>query len=119
MAFPTVWHYLRGMSAEIDPFYAISVSGLAHRLKAEGRQIIHMEFGQPSTGAPKAAIAAAHKVLDAEAMGYWESAPLKARICRHYAETYGVTVEPAQITPTAAHRRPWSWRSQPRSIRAM
>lgn len=100
MAFPTVWHYLRGMSAEIDPFYAISVSGLAHRLKAEGRQIIHMEFGQPSTGAPKAAIAAAHKVLDAEAMGYWESAPLKARICRHYAETYGVTVEPAQITLT-------------------
>ncbi|HEX7885363.1 MAG TPA: aminotransferase class I/II-fold pyridoxal phosphate-dependent enzyme [Phenylobacterium sp.] len=88
------------MSAQIDPFYAISVSGLAHRLKAEGRSIIHMEFGQPSTGAPKAAIAAAHAVLDAEAMGYWESAPLKARICRHYAETYGVTIEPAQITLT-------------------
>ena len=88
------------MSAEIDPFYAISVSGLAHRLKAEGRSVIHMEFGQPSTGAPKAAIAAAHAVLDAEAMGYWESAPLKARICRHYAETYGVTVEAGQITLT-------------------
>lgn len=88
------------MSAEIDPFYAISISGLAQRLKAEGRSIIHMEFGQPSTGAPKAAIAAAHAVLDTEAMGYWESAPLKARICRHYAETYGVTVEPQQITLT-------------------
>jgi aspartate/methionine/tyrosine aminotransferase len=100
MAFLGVCHYVRGMTAQIDPFYAISVSGLAHRLKAEGRSIIHMEFGQPSTGAPKAAIAAAHKVLDAEAMGYWESAPLKARICRHYAETYGVTVEPAQITLT-------------------
>jgi len=92
--------YLGIMSAEIDPFYAISVSGLAHRLKAEGRSIIHMEFGQPSTGAPKAAIAAAHGVLDREAMGYWESAPLKARICRHYADTYGVTVEPGQITLT-------------------
>jgi aspartate/methionine/tyrosine aminotransferase len=88
------------MSAEIDPFYAISISGLAHRLKAEGRQIIHMEFGQPSTGAPKAAIAAAHAVLDTEAMGYWESAPLKARICRHYAETYGVEVTPNRITLT-------------------
>jgi len=88
------------MTAQIDPFHAISVSGLAHRLKAEGRSIIHMEFGQPSTGAPKAAIAAAHAVLDAEAMGYWESAPLKARICRHYADTYGVTVEPGQITLT-------------------
>jgi aspartate/methionine/tyrosine aminotransferase len=88
------------MSAEIDPFYAISVSGLAHRLKAEGRSVIHMEFGQPSTGAPAAAIAAAHGVLDTDGMGYWESAPLKARICRHYADTYGVTVEPSQITLT-------------------
>lgn len=88
------------MSGSVDPFYAISISGLAQRLKSEGRSIIHMEFGQPSTGAPKAAIAAAHAVLDAEAMGYWESAPLKARIVRHYAEVYGVTLEPAQITLT-------------------
>ena len=88
------------MNAQVDPFYAISISGLAQRLKSEGRSIIHMEFGQPSTGAPKAAIAAAHAVLDTEAMGYWESAPLKARIVRHYAEVYGVTLEPAQITLT-------------------
>ncbi len=100
MAFSVVCHYLSGMSAQIDPFYAISISGLAQKLKAEGRSIIHMEFGQPSTGAPKAAIEAAHGVLDREAMGYWESAPLKARICRHYAETYGVAVEPGQITLT-------------------
>ncbi|MEW5686687.1 MAG: aminotransferase class I/II-fold pyridoxal phosphate-dependent enzyme [Pseudomonadota bacterium] len=89
------------MSADVEPFYAISISGLAQRLKAEGRQVIHMEFGQPSTGAPKAAIAAAHGVLDTDAMGYWSSEPLKARICRHYAETYGVTVEPSQITLTS------------------
>lgn len=86
--------------SDVEPFYAISISGLAQRLKAEGRSIIHMEFGQPSTGAPQAAIERAHAVLDAEAMGYWESAPLKARICRHYAETYGVAVEPSQITLT-------------------
>ena len=84
----------------VEPFYAISISGLAQRLKAEGRSVIHMEFGQPSTGAPRAAIERAHAILDTEAMGYWESAPLKARICRHYAETYGVTVEPSQITLT-------------------
>ncbi len=89
------------MSAQVDPFHAISISGLAQRLKAEGRSIIHMEFGQPSTGAPKAAIAAAHAVLDAEPMGYWSSDPLKARICRHYAEIYGVAVEPARITLTS------------------
>ena len=42
------------MTAQIEPFHAIAVSGLAHRLKAEGQSIIHMEFGQPSTGAPAA-----------------------------------------------------------------
>ncbi len=88
------------MTAQIEPFHAISISVLAHRLKAEGRNVIHMEFGQPSTGAPAAAIAEAHKVLDADPMGYWESQPLKARICRHYADWYGVTIKPAQVILT-------------------
>ncbi|HEY5008562.1 MAG TPA: aminotransferase, partial [Caulobacteraceae bacterium] len=82
------------MSAEIDPFHAISVSRLAHALKAEGRSILHMEFGQPSTGAPRAAIETAHRVLDSDGMGYWESPALKARLARHYDETYGVKVDP-------------------------
>jgi aspartate/methionine/tyrosine aminotransferase len=88
------------MTAAIDPFHAITVSALAHRLKEAGRDVIHMEFGQPSTGAPAAAIAAAHRVLDADPMGYWESQPLKARIARLYAERYGVEVTPAQVILT-------------------
>ncbi len=59
-----------------------------------------MEFGQPSTGAPPAAIAKAHEVLDADAMGYWESQPLKARICKLYADRYGVEAAPSQIVLT-------------------
>jgi len=90
----------RLMSAEIDPFHAIAISALAHRLKAEGHSIIHMEFGQPSTGAPAAAIARAHEVLDTDAMGYWESPALRERIARHYVETYGVAVEPERIVLT-------------------
>jgi aspartate/methionine/tyrosine aminotransferase len=88
------------MSVEIEPFHAIGVSVLAHELKSQGRSIIHMEFGQPSTPAPKAAIAAAHHVLDTDPMGYWESAALTARLARHYAETYGVEVQPRQIIMT-------------------
>ena len=88
------------MTAQIEPFHAISISVLAHRLKSEGRSVIHMEFGQPSTGAPAAAIAEAHRVLDADPMGYWESQPLKARICQHYTEKYGVTIEPTQVILT-------------------
>src|SRR3978361_1632454 len=86
--------------ATIAPFHAISLSRLAHRLQAEGRSIIHMEFGQPSTGAPAAATAEAHRVLDSNPMGYWESPELKARIARHYAETQGAMVTPEQIVLT-------------------
>jgi aspartate/methionine/tyrosine aminotransferase len=78
---------------EVEPFHAIAISRLAHALHAEGRSIIHMEFGQPSTGAPRAAIARAHEVLDSDPMGYWESTALKVRLARHYKETYGVTVD--------------------------
>jgi len=85
------------MKAEIEPFHAISISLLAHALKQEGRSIIHMEFGQPSTGAPAAAIAAAHQVLDTDGMGYWESTPLKVKLASHYLTTYGVVVEPGQF----------------------
>jgi len=88
------------MSVSIEPFHAIALSRAAHRMAAEGRSIIHMEFGQPSTGAPPAAIAAAHHVLDTDGMGYWESAALKGRIGRHYAETYGVAVDPEQVILT-------------------
>jgi aspartate/methionine/tyrosine aminotransferase len=89
------------MTIEIDPFRAISVSRLAHQLKAEGRSIIHMEFGQPSTGAPVAAIAEAHTRLDAEPGGYWESPALRERIARLYDERYGVSIDPEQVVLTA------------------
>ncbi len=85
------------MLAHVDPFHAITISRLAHELQAQGRSVIHMEFGQPSTGAPRAAIARAHQVLDTDPMGYWESPALKTRLARHYLETYNVKVEPEQF----------------------
>lgn len=87
-------------TVEIEPFHAISISRLAHSLQHEGRSIIHMEFGQPSTGAPRAAIEAAHRVLDTDPMGYWESVPLKRRLARHYRETYGIEPDPEQFIIT-------------------
>jgi aspartate/methionine/tyrosine aminotransferase len=61
---------------------------------------IHMEFGQPSTAAPAAAIARAQQVLDSDNMGYWESTPLKQRLARHYQDSYGVTVDPSRFILT-------------------
>ena len=88
------------MVAKIDPFHAIAISRIAHRLAVEGRSIIHMEFGQPSTGAPRAAIAEAHNVLDEDGMGYWESPRLKERIAQYYWDGYGVQIDPERIILT-------------------
>lgn len=88
------------MTAAVDPFHAIAISRIAHRIEAAGGSVIHMEFGQPSTGAPPAAIARAHHVLDHDGMGYWESMALKERIARHYAEAYDAPVDPEQVILT-------------------
>ncbi len=88
------------MIAQVEPFHAIAISRIAHAMKAAGGDVIHMEFGQPSTGAPAAAIAAAHEILDVDPMGYWESTPLMDRIARHYAEAYGVRVARDQVVLT-------------------
>jgi aspartate/methionine/tyrosine aminotransferase len=89
-----------GMSAAIDPFHAIAIGELAYALAGQGRTIIHMEYGQPSTGAPAAALAEAHRVLDSDPMGYWENPRLKQRIARLYAEGHGVTIAPEQVVLT-------------------
>ncbi|MFZ5704411.1 MAG: aminotransferase class I/II-fold pyridoxal phosphate-dependent enzyme [Pseudomonadota bacterium] len=88
------------MIAQVEPFHAIAISRIAHALSTAGQSIIHMEFGQPSTGAPAEAIAAAHDILDNDPMGYWESMPLKERIARLYAERHGTEVDPEQVILT-------------------
>ncbi len=88
------------MSAEIEPFHAINISRLAHRLKADGRSVIHMEFGQPSTGAPGSAIQAAHRMLDSDPLGYWESPRLRERIALRYRTAHGLGIDPERIILT-------------------
>jgi Aspartate/tyrosine/aromatic aminotransferase len=94
-------HMTTEAPADVAPFHAVAISRRAHAMKAAGRSVIHMEFGQPSTGAPKAAIAAAQRVLVSDAMGYWESADLRVALARRYATEYGVTIEPERIVLTA------------------
>ncbi|WP_164157626.1 pyridoxal phosphate-dependent aminotransferase [Sandarakinorhabdus rubra] len=84
----------------VEPFHAIALSRLARRLEADGQHIIHMEFGQPSTGAPAAAIARAADVLASDPGSYWESEPLKARIAQLYADRHGLAVAAERIILT-------------------
>jgi aspartate/methionine/tyrosine aminotransferase len=88
------------MIADVEQFHAIAIGRIAYELSAQGRDIIHMEFGQPSTGAPAAAIAKAHEILDSDPMGYWENTALKERIARHYQKAYGVAVDSERVILT-------------------
>jgi len=86
----------------VDPFLAMDVLAEATRLEGEGRSIVHMEVGQPGAPAPKAVLDAAREAL-AGPLGYTEAlgrAPLRERIARHYAETYGVEVSPGNVIVT-------------------
>jgi aspartate/methionine/tyrosine aminotransferase len=86
--------------ADVEPFHAMALSRAAHRIEASGRPVFHMEFGQPSTGAPPRAIAAAHSRLDSEPGGYWESQALRERIAALYAERHGLSIAADRILLT-------------------
>ena len=88
------------MPTQVDPFRAVAISRLAHALSAQGQSVIHMEFGQPSTGAPARAIELAHRVLDTDGMGYWESPELKSRLALHYERMYGIAAAPERFILT-------------------
>ena len=88
----------------VQPFHAVDINRLANDLARRGVDVIHMEVGQPSAGAPGTALEAAARALRSDRLGYWESGELKERIARHYRDWYGVELEPARVilTPGAS-----------------
>ncbi len=72
-------------------------------LERQGRHIVHLELGQPGAPAPRLVREAATSALAKGVIGYTEAlgeAALRARIARHYAETYGVDVAPDRVIIT-------------------
>ncbi|WP_260925095.1 aminotransferase class I/II-fold pyridoxal phosphate-dependent enzyme [Novosphingobium sp. 9] len=86
--------------AAVEPFHAMAIGRLAHELAAAGRSVIHMEYGQPSTPAPVAALEAARESLNGAPRGYWESTALLDRIARYYREAHDVEIDREQVILT-------------------
>ncbi|NUH66310.1 aminotransferase class I/II-fold pyridoxal phosphate-dependent enzyme [Sulfitobacter sp. S0837] len=87
----------------VDPFIVMDVMQAATAAEAEGRHIIHMEVGQPSTGAPKAAAEALTKAMQDGPLGYTVALglpALRARIAQMYGEWYNVDLDPARVVIT-------------------
>ena len=97
-----------GRGAAAPPFIVMDVITAANARQAAlppgAAHIIRMEVGQPGTGAPAGAVAAAMAALRAGApMGYTEAlglASLRARIATHYARWYGATVPAGRVAVT-------------------
>ena len=87
----------------VDPFIVMDVMAAAAEKEAAGNTVIHLEVGQPSTPAPKAALAAAHAALDSDRIGYVAALgmpALRQRIARHYRDAYGIELSPDRVIVT-------------------
>jgi len=87
----------------VDPFIVMDVMAAAAEKEAAGDTVIHLEVGQPSTPAPKAALAAAHAALDSDRIGYVAALglpPCASGIARHYRDAYKTDVAAERVIVT-------------------
>ncbi|ALG70719.1 1-aminocyclopropane-1-carboxylate deaminase [Azospirillum thiophilum] len=88
----------------IPPFFVMEVMRAAAEREAAGLEVLHMEVGQPSTGAPKGVVeAAAAAVAGTDPLGYTGALgipPLRAAIARWYKDRYGVEVPERRVVVT-------------------
>ncbi len=89
--------------SNVPPFMVMDVMAAAALLEAKGARVLHMEVGQPAAPASATALGAAQAALSAGRIGYTETLgipTLRARIARHYGETYDLTLDPARVVVT-------------------
>ncbi|GAA6158306.1 aminotransferase class I/II-fold pyridoxal phosphate-dependent enzyme [Ruegeria sp. HU-ET01832] len=89
--------------SEVDPFIVMDVMEAARKAEEAGRTIIHMEVGQPGTGAPTGATAALTQAMKHEPLGYTVALgmpALRQRIARMYGEWYDVDLNPDRVVVT-------------------
>lgn len=87
----------------VAPFIAMEVMREATILQRGGADILHLEVGQPSTGAPAPVLAAAARALHDETNGYTDALglpQLREAISGWYRARYRVAVDPARIVVT-------------------
>jgi aspartate/methionine/tyrosine aminotransferase len=90
-------------AAEIQPFVVMDVLARAQALEAAGRQVIHMEIGEPDFTAPEPVVEAAVRALREQRTAYTATlgiAPLREAIAAHYARAFGSALDPARVAVT-------------------
>lgn len=83
----------------LQPFFAMDILAAAKARETEGKQVLHLELGEPGALPAKAVRDAAAAALDhpqryTHAKGHLE---LRQRLSRYYAENHGIQVDPERI----------------------
>jgi aspartate/methionine/tyrosine aminotransferase len=90
--------------SEVDPFIVMDVMEAARAAEEAGRDIVHMEVGQPGSGAPQAARDRLAHEMEGGPLGYTVALgrpDLRAAIAALYGEWYDVDLDPARVVLTS------------------
>ena len=90
-------------AVEIEPFYAMEILEYAQKLEAAGKDIIHLEIGEPDFDTPELIKETAKREMDMGKTHYTHSLgiePLRIAIAEYYYQKYKVNVEPHRILIT-------------------
>ncbi len=88
----------------IPPFIVMDVLEKAHELERQGRDIIHLQIGEPDFPTPRCICEAGIEAINKAETHYTHSLgiiELREAICEHYHEKYGVHINPGQIIVTS------------------
>ena len=89
--------------ADIQPFHVMEILKRAHELAASGRDIIHLEVGEPDFASPQPIVEAAQRFLTGGHVHYTPALGLTAlreAIARFYHDRFGADVSPERIIVT-------------------
>ena len=90
--------------SNIMPFLAIDMLTRANNLKSKGKDIIHMDVGEPGFKTPAHILEYAKTIIEQKKIGYTESIgmpELRSKISDHYKYWYGEEVDSENIAVTA------------------
>ncbi len=88
---------------QIEPFRVMQLLERAKTLESSGRNIVHMEIGEPDFRTPPSVLAAAHAALDSGDQFYTPSTgnpALQQALSDWYRSSYGVEINPDRILIT-------------------
>ena len=90
--------------SKINSFIVMDVMEQARKEELLGRDIVHMEVGQPGTPAPRNAIKELAKKINSEPLGYTVALgipELRRKISNLYKDWYGLDINPDRVIVTS------------------